>query len=73
MESHHLDPSLPGVRQLQNWVRLRTSLRVRLPGGELLEGSLDWQDPEFLALRPEHANQPVLIRRSALETIQPLE
>ncbi|MCP9818033.1 MAG: hypothetical protein WBN80_04260 [Prochlorococcaceae cyanobacterium] len=73
METHNLDPSLPGVRLLQNWVRRRTPLRVRFPGGEQLEGCLDWQDPEFLALRPADAQQPVLIRRSALETIQALE
>ncbi|MCT0248512.1 Hfq-related RNA-binding protein [Synechococcus sp. CS-205] len=73
MEIHNLDPSLPGVRQLQNWVRQRTALRVRFPGGEQLEGCLDWQDPEFLALRPPNAHQPVLIRRSALDTIQALE
>ena len=73
METQTLDSSLPGVRLLQNWVRQRTTLRVRFPGGEQLEGCLDWQDPEFLALRPADAQQPVLIRRSALETIQPLE
>jgi len=73
MEIQTLDSSLPGVRLLQNWVRQRTPLRVRFPGGEQLEGCLDWQDPEFLALRPADAQQPVLIRRGALETIQPLE
>ncbi|MCT0219913.1 hypothetical protein KQ304_13085 [Synechococcus sp. CS-1329] len=73
METNDLDSSLPGVRLLQNWVRQRTTLRVRFPSGEQLEGCLDWQDPEFLALRPADAQQPVLIRRAALETIQALE
>ncbi len=67
-----MDPSLPGVRQLQSWIRLRTPLRVQLLDGRELEGELEWQDPEFLALRAAEEQDPTLIRRGAAALIRPL-
>jgi host factor-I protein len=72
MESPSLDPSLPGVRQLQDWIRQRTPLHVQLMDGTRLGGSLQWQDPEFLALRTEQDSPVVLVGRKALAVIRPL-
>lgn len=71
METHTLDPSLPGVRLLQSWIRQRTPLVVQLLDGRQFDGSLDWQDPEFLALRGVEDPQPFLIRRGAVAVIRP--
>ncbi len=72
METHPLDPSLPGVRLLQSWIRERTPLAIQLLDGRQLEGSLDWQDPEYLALRGAEDPQPFLIRRGAIALIRPV-
>jgi host factor-I protein len=69
MESLPLDPSLPGVRQLQTWIRHQSRLRVDLGHGHVLEGVLQWQDPEFLALRTG-APQLMLVNRRAVLLIQ---
>lgn len=69
METLPLDPSLPGVRQLQTWIRQRSRLRIDLGPGQALEGVLQWQDPEFLALRTA-APQLILINRRSVLVIQ---
>ncbi|MFM8526143.1 MAG: Hfq-related RNA-binding protein [Cyanobacteriota bacterium] len=65
METLPLDPSLPGVRQLQTWIRQQSRLRIDLGHGHVLEGVLQWQDPEFLALKTG-APQVILINRRAV-------
>lgn len=67
-----LDTSLPGVRQLQNWIRLKTAVRVQLTDGTKLDGLLDWQDVEFLALRLPNDADPVLIQRQSVAVIRSL-
>ena len=71
METLPLDPSLPGVRQLQTWIRQQALLRIDLGAGQALEGVLQWQDPEFLALRTA-APHLMLINRRAVQLIQVL-
>ncbi|HGY5531651.1 MAG: hypothetical protein AB8A49_00490 [Prochlorococcus sp.] len=72
MENHPLNPSLPGVRLIQGWVRDEIPLSIELPNGLRLEGRLLWQDPEFLALERPDSPQPVLINRRAVLLIRPL-
>jgi len=72
MESTSFDPSLPGVRLLQDWLRQGRVLRVELNDGQCLEGSLRWQDPEFLALNRADSDQPVLLSRRAIALFRTL-
>ncbi|APD48935.1 hypothetical protein KQ302_05455 [Synechococcus sp. CS-602] len=72
MESHALDPSLPGVRQLQDWIRERTPLQLQLIDGTALGGCLYWQDPEFLALKTSPEAPLLLMGRRAVALIRPL-
>jgi host factor-I protein len=67
-----LDTSLPGVRHLQNWIRTKTAVRIQLNDGAKLDGTLDWQDVEFLALRQPNDSEPVLIQRQAVSVIRSL-
>ena len=64
------DPSLPGVRQLQSWTRDQRVISVELVNGNSLEGVLQWQDPQFLALRRSASEEPVLINRQAVLLIR---
>ena len=72
MDDTSFDPSLPGVRQLQTWTREQRLLRLELPNGTVQEGVLQWQDPDFLALRRTDASELVLINRRQILVIRPL-
>ena len=45
METTPLDPSLPGVRMLQNWIREGLAVSIAVLDQERIEGRLIWQDP----------------------------
>ena len=61
METSPLNPSLPGVRLLQSWIREQLPLSIGVVGQEPIEGRLIWQDPEFLAIERAGASRPVLM------------
>lgn len=54
---------------MQTWIRQQVRLRVDLGHGHALEGVLQWQDPEFLALRTG-APHLMLINRRSVQLIQ---
>lgn len=64
------DPSQPGIRCLQQWIRRRTRLRIELAGGGQVQGVAAWVDGEFLALQGEAGEEPVLVNRRAIALIQ---
>ena len=72
METSPLDPSLPGVRFLQSWIREQRPLSIAVVGQEPIEGHLIWQDPEFLAIERAGASRPVLINRRQISVIRSL-
>ena len=72
METSPLDPSLPGVRLLQSWIRDQLPLSIGVVGQEPIEGRLLWQDPEFLAIERAGASRPVLINRRQISVIRSL-
>ena len=72
METAPLDPSLPGVRLLQSWIRERTPLSIDAIGQERIEGRLVWQDPEFLAIEPPRSDRLLLLNRHQVVVIRTL-
>ena len=72
METAPLDPSLPGVRLLQSWIREQLAISVDVIGSERIEGRLIWQDPEFLAIERSPATRPTLISRRQISVIRAL-
>ncbi len=66
-----LDTSMPGVRQLQAWIRSKQLLSLQLSGGSQIEGTLLWQDPEFYALRQAAEAPPLLVRRDCVAVLLP--
>jgi host factor-I protein len=67
-----LDTNLPGVRLLQEWIRVGLVLQLEMANGSLHEGILQWQDPEFLALQSVGSEWPKLIKRSQVSQISSL-
>ena len=73
MESSPLDPSLPGVRLLQSWIRDKSPISVDVIGAERIEGRLVWQDSEFLAIERSPGNRPTLVNRRQVCVIRSLD
>ena len=72
METSPLNPSLPGVRLLQSWIRDHRLLSIDVIGQERLEGRLVWQDSEFLALEIDGTEGLALVRRPQICVIRPI-
>ena len=67
-----LDTSLPSVRHVQELIRNRTMVRLVMVGGEELEGTVRWQDNDFLALRQDASLPLVLVNRNAITVLRAL-
>jgi host factor-I protein len=67
-----LDTSLPSVRHVQELIRNRTMVSVLTVGGHELEGTLKWQDNQFLALRQDTSLPLVLINRDSIAVLRAL-
>ena len=67
-----LDPSLPGFRLLQSWIRDQVALSVDVIGLDRIEGRLVWQDPEFLAIEPAREGSFILVNRVHVAVIRAL-
>jgi hypothetical protein len=65
------DPSQPGIRCLQQWIRQQTPVQIELCGGGSLQGRPAWVDADFLALHTEGGSAPVLVNRGAIALIRP--
>ena len=73
METTPLDPSLPGVRMLQSWIREGLVISIAVLNQERIEGRLIWQDPEFLAVERLGSTRPVLIARRHITLIRSID
>lgn len=67
-----LDTSLPSVRHVQELIRNRTPVRIALLGGQEMEGTIKWQDNQFLALRQEAGMPLALLSRDAIVVLRAL-
>jgi host factor-I protein len=67
-----LDTSLPSVRHVQELIRNRTMVRLVMVGGQELEGTVRWQDNDFLALRQDASLPLVLVNRNAITLLRAL-
>ncbi len=67
-----LDTSLPSVRHVQELIRNRTPVRIALVGGQEMEGTIKWQDNQFLALRQDAAMPLALLNRDAIVVLRAL-
>ncbi|MBD0268891.1 RNA-binding protein hfq [Pseudanabaena sp. FACHB-2040] len=45
-----LDTGLPSTRQIQNLLRTKQNIEVKLMTGDLISGQLRWQDPQCIAV-----------------------
>jgi hypothetical protein len=67
-----LDTCQPGVRHIQELIRHSTPVRLQLISGTELEGTLRWQDLQYLALCSGQDLPLTLINRDAIALIRAL-
>jgi host factor-I protein len=68
-----LDTTLPSVRHVQELIRNRTPVKVSLLGGHDFEGTIKWQDNQFLALRQDAGRPLALLNRDAVVVLRALD
>ena len=66
------DTSLPSVRHVQQLIRSRTIVRLHVMGGQEVEGTIQWQDSQFLAVRQDETLPLLLINRAAIALLRAL-
>ncbi|MFM7085691.1 MAG: Hfq-related RNA-binding protein [Cyanobium sp.] len=64
---------MPSVRHVQELIRNRTPVKVLLVGGHELQGTIKWQDNQFLALRQEAGRPLALLNRDAIVVLRALD
>jgi host factor-I protein len=65
-----LDTGLPSIRQVQNLIKDKTEVEVKVITNDLLVGQVRWQDENCLCLL-DHYEQPTIVWRQAIVYIKP--
>lgn len=63
------ETGLPSVRQIQSFIREGQTVEVKLVTGDLLVGTLRWQDPNCVCVSQD--DQPLIIWHHAIAYIKP--
>ena len=64
------DTDLPGVRQIQTYIKEKQEVELKLVTDDLVVGKITWQDDHCLCLM-DHYNQETIIWRQALVYLKP--
>ena len=64
------DVGLPSVRQVQDYIKDKQEVEVKLSTDDLIVGKIIWQDASCICL-VDHYDQPTLIWRQALIYLKP--
>jgi len=70
---HGLDTSLPSVRHIQQCIRSRLPVSVLMVSGLELQGTIRWQDPQYLAVQAGDRESLTLLNRNAIAVLRQLE
>ena len=64
------DTALPGVKLIQNYIKEKQEVELKLVTDDLVVGKIIWQDANSLCLM-DHYNQQTLVWRQALVYLKP--
>ncbi len=59
------DTAMPGVRQVQNYIKDKQEVELKLVTDDLMVGKIIWQDTDSICIM-DHYNQQTLVWRQAL-------
>jgi host factor-I protein len=66
-----LDINQPSTRQIQQLIKEKSRLEIKLVTGDVLSGELFWQDADYFCLT-DSSNGRIIIGKSAVAYIKPL-
>ena len=58
------ETGFPSVRQIQQWITDQQGVEIKLLTGDILVGTLIWQDPQCLCLKDASGQQIVAWRQA---------
>ena len=64
------DTALPGVIQVQNYIKNKQEVELKLVTDDLVVGKITWQDADSICV-VDHYNQQTIIWRQALVFLKP--
>ena len=64
------DTSLPGIRQIQNYIKDKQEVEIKLITDDLIVGKILWQDANSICL-VDHYDRQTMIWRQALVFLKP--
>lgn len=64
------DIALPGIKLIQNYIKEKQEVELKLVTDDLMVGKIIWQDANSLCLM-DHYNQQTLVWRQALVYLKP--
>jgi host factor-I protein len=65
-----LDTSSPSVRHLQDLIRQASPVNIELEGGQSLQGTIRWQDHDFLAIQQEPDHPLLMVNRAKVVVLR---
>lgn len=65
-----LETGLPSIRQIQDLIRDKTEVELKLSTGDLLAGKIVWQDSYCISLNDQY-DQNTIIWRQAIVYLKP--
>ncbi len=66
-----LDINQPSTRQIQQLIKEKSKLELKLMTGDLLSGELFWQDADYFCLT-DQSGQKIIISKLAVAYLKPL-
>lgn len=62
MSANGFDTGLPSIRQVQNLIRDKKKVEVKLMTGDTLAGAVSWQDANAVCVRADNGQDTILMR-----------
>ena len=57
MSATEFDPTLPSIRQLQNWIKGKSTVELKLVTGDVITGTVFWQDVNCVCILDGNSQQ----------------
>ncbi|WP_413175840.1 Hfq-related RNA-binding protein [Anabaena azotica] len=65
MAATQFDTTLPSIRQVQNWIKQKATIEIKLVTGDLIIGRTFWQDHNCLCIVDAN-NEQMIIWKTAI-------
>ena len=65
-----LDTRSPSVRHLQDLIRRASPVNIELEGGQSLQGTIRWQDHDFLAIQQDPDLPLLMVNRTKVVVLR---